>query len=141
MLYQRISLATGDPVGDPAPLPREFQGSMTDADLARVGEVVARELSEYSDAGFVPYTPPAPEPAPVIRWLHKAIVLQRIPAEKRIAVRMAAKTDPIIEDFLDLLRQTDQVDLDNANLIQGFGYLVQLELMTAEDVAAVRADP
>lgn len=138
MLYQRKLLSDMSDIGEPGPLPQVLVGSLDDVNLADLSWLPP-EVTGYEGQGFFPYAPPEPEPQPVIRWLHKSLVLQRIPAANRIAIRAAAQSDPIIYDFLDLLYQTDQVDLDNANLIAGLGYLVGEGLLTAEDVATIRA--
>jgi hypothetical protein len=138
MLYQRKRLSDMSDIGDPAPLPQELWGSLSDEDLAHIGDLVPPErLEEYGGQGFFPVPPPPPPPP--IRWLHKAILLQRIPAQKRIAIRGAEASDPIIADFMFLLTQSEDVDLDNDNLVAGLGYLVTQGLLSADDVAAVRA--
>lgn len=139
MLYQRISLASGDNVGDPAELPRVFQGSMRDADLARVGEIVPPELSEYADAGFIPFTPEAAEPTP-IREIHKLVFKLRHTAEERIAIRAAAAGNPVVADMVDLIDSADTVLLDSEPLIQGLAAMVALGLIAPERVAELRAD-
>jgi hypothetical protein len=140
-LYQCKQLADLSAVGEPGPLPADLQGGLTDADLERLG-LIPSVAPQYAGLGFFRVADPAP--AAPTRWLDKAIVFQRIPADKRIAIRAAARPgsetyDPVIEDFLDLIRQTREVDLDNANLVAGLSYLVGQGCLTADDVAAIRA--
>lgn len=80
-----------------------------------------------------------PEPEPVMRRTSRIEFLQRIPAEKRIAIRQAGKTDLVIEDFLDLLSATDWVELDNDDTVNALTYIVGLGLLTFGDVAVIRA--
>lgn len=138
MLYQRKLLPDTN-IGDPVPLPAELVGLDDDtlADLSAHLDAGAVQQLGYVGQGFIPV--PDPEPAPLTRWLHKAILLQRIPAAKRIAIRTAAQTDPIIEDFLDLLYQTENVDLDNPNLTAGLNYIVSQGLIDASDVQTILA--
>lgn len=143
MLYQRISLATQANVGEPAELPLVFRGSMSDADLARVGELVPPELSEYADAGFIPYTP---EPTPATRWLNKVYVIARIPVQKQAAILLASTPgsptyDIEVHVVFFQLTQSNDIDLDGDLLVNGTALLVSKNLLTAEDVTAIRADP
>lgn len=138
MNYQRKNLADDTNVGSPQPLPLALVGLTDDvlADLSAFVPLAADELG-FANQGFFPVAdPPAPAPA---RFLHKSIFLQRLPAAVRIAIRTASKTDVLIEDFLDVLYATDQVDLDNANMIAGIGYLESEGLLTSDQAAALLA--
>jgi hypothetical protein len=108
------------------------------ADLSAHLDPDAAQALGYAGQGFFPVAEPIPEPVRP-RWIHKAILKQRIPAQKRIAVRVAAKTDPIIEDFLDLLNSADEVLLDNPETIAGMAYCVSLGLLSAQEAAEVLA--
>lgn len=143
-LYQRISLTTGENVGEPGPLPRVFQGSMTDADLARVGEIVPLELAEYADAGFVPYTPPA-TPDPQARWVHRAIFKRKFTQAERIAIRLAEANEAVpiearlaLIDFREVLDATEKVNLDDIDVIGGLAFLVSLGLLGELRPAQIR---
>jgi hypothetical protein len=85
----------------------------------------------YSGQGFFP----------MVRKISAIAFKQRIPGEKRIGIRTAADTDPVIADFLDLLNTPGQgtIELDNADTINGLAYLVSKDLLTADDAAAIRA--
>jgi xanthine dehydrogenase iron-sulfur cluster and FAD-binding subunit A len=65
--------------------------------------------------------------------------LKRIPAAKRIAIRARAKTDPIVEDFMDLLNRSGAVYPTNEDVQAGLGYLVSQNLLTAEEAAVIGA--
>lgn len=134
-LYQRKRLSNGQNIGSPAPLPADLVGFLTDADLERLAEL--NPAAEYAGHGFFRVPDPEPEPAP--RRISRIGFLQRIPTEKRIAIRTAAKTDVLIEDFLDLLGATDIIELDHEATVAGLAYLVGESLLTAQDVEAIRA--
>jgi hypothetical protein len=137
--YQRRRLSDMTDIGDPGPLPDAFYGIRDDGVLQNLpAHFDTDALAQLGFAGMGLFRVD-PDSFPVGRWIHKAVLLQRMSAEKRIGIREAAKTDPIIEDFLDLLYQTDEVDLDNTNLVAGLGYLVLQSLLTADDVTAIRA--
>src|SRR3990167_3110566 len=135
MLYQRISLATSEPIGEPGPLPADLLGGLTDADLAVLGTLGPAE--HYVGLGFLPVEPD-PAPAPV-RRLARIAFLQRLPPLKRIGIRTAAKTDVFIEDFLDLLSATDLIELDHADTLAGVGYLISQSLLTQEEAETLLA--
>lgn len=134
-LYQRKRLSNGQNIGSPAPLPADLVGFLTDADLERLAEL--NPAAEYAGHGF--FRVPDPEPEPEPRRISRIGFLQRIPTEKRIAIRTAAKTDVLIEDFLDLLGATDIIELDHEATVAGLAYLVSENLLTADDVEAIRA--
>lgn len=138
MNYQRKNLADDSNVGSPQPLPAELVG-LTDtvlADLSAFVPLAADELG-YAGQGFFPVADP-PSPAPA-RFIHKSIFLQRLSPATRIAIRAASETDPLIEDFLDVLYATDEVDLDNANTTAGVDYMVSEGLLTSDQAAALLA--
>lgn len=137
MLYQRKLLADMSNIGEPGPLPRELQGSMSDADLAHIGDLVAVELQqEYGGQGFFPVEP-ASEPAP--RFIHKVLYKTRFTPEERIAIRVAAATNPVLADMTDLLDSAENVDLDSTLIIQGLAYLVSEGLLGPDRPAEIRA--
>lgn len=79
----------------------------------------------------------APEPA---RTMSRIQFLKRIQPETRIAIRAAAKSDPVIEDALALLDATPEVDLDDPDTVRFVGYLTSVaNLLTAEQAAAILA--
>lgn len=78
-------------------------------------------------------------PGGVRRYIPKVVFMQRMAASARIAVRQAAKTDPYIEDFLDLLAATIEVNLDDPDTLAGVQYLVASELLTQAEAEALLA--
>lgn len=131
MLYQRKLLVDGTVIGEPGPLPHNIE-NLNDADLAdltaAIGLASASELG-FDGQGFFPMT----------RKLTAIAFKFRITAAERIAIRVAAATNPIIADFLDILATTPIVELDNEATIAGLAYLVSLTLLTADRAAEIRA--
>jgi len=66
----------------------------------------------------------------------------RLTQAERIAARNAAKTDPVVFDFLDLLdTKNDGINLDLLPLIGGLAALVSAGVLAADRPAQIRADP
>ncbi len=59
--------------------------------------------------------------------------LKRIPTPKRIGIRVAAKNNPIVEDFVSLLDSANEVLSDDPDMIVGLDYLVSIGLLDAAD--------
>lgn len=75
--------------------------------------------------------PPEPAPAP-LSWPALEF-LRRIPAGARIAMRAAAKIDPVMEDGLGLLDRADTVHADDPDLVRLLGYCVAQGHITAQE--------
>jgi hypothetical protein len=84
----------------------------------------------------IPVPPPPPTPLPT-REIHVVEFMQRVPTAKRIAIREAAKSDPILEDFLDIMDKAQQVILDAPNVLSGLSYLVALNLLTQQEARVI----
>ncbi len=73
----------------------------------------------------IPAIPAAPEPTE--RYVSGVEFLRRFTVAQRIAARQLAKTDPIAEDFFDLLDKTiaqnGRVNLIDPDTVSGVGYL------------------
>lgn len=65
--------------------------------------------------------------------------LSRFTTAERIAIRAARATDPILDDFFDLLQMSDGIVPTHPTTQQGLGYLVQQGYLTAERAAEVGA--
>lgn len=130
-LYQRKTLSTNESVGGPGALPAQFRG-LSDAVLA--------DLSPYglADTGFFPVPPPEPEPETPSRWIHKAIFKRRFTPEERIAIRAATPDNPVLADFMDIVDSTNEINLDDPDLVQGLAYLVSLGLLAPDRPTQIR---
>ena len=133
-MYQRIEVASGDPVGEPGPLPAELQGLSGDslADLSWVDP--ARGFAGH---GFVWVDDPEPEPAPPALRISK-IAFSRLFTVTEL-VRQAA-----LRKEIGALTPADYGNPDNADLIgmeiafQRLDLLAEfVELDNADTVAAV----
>jgi hypothetical protein len=133
MLYQRKTLLTGENIGTLAALPAALIG-LNDASLADLSAALpdaARELG-YEGEGFFPFTPepePAPEPAPVP--LNKVDFLRLFLQGERIAIREAAKVNPIIADYQDMLDAAGVVLLTDPDIVAGVPLLETAGLLGA----------
>jgi len=118
MLYQRKTLPDTN-IGDPAPLPAELVGLSDDslADLSAALGVAADETG-FAGQGFFPFTPEPPPPPPVDQ-LHKVDFLRLFTQAERIAIRQAAKVNPIVEDYQDMLDAATVIRLSDADIQEG----------------------
>jgi len=80
-----------------------------------------------------------PPPPPEIRRVSRIAFLQRLDGSTRRAIRAAAKTDAVIEDFLDLVYATDLIELDHPDTLAGVAYLVMCELLSEAEAEALLA--
>jgi hypothetical protein len=117
-LYQRKTLPD-TLIGDPAPLPAELVG-LSDACLADLSAGIPDAAAElgYVNQGFFPYTPPPPEPEPVDE-LHKVDFLRLFTQAERIAIRQAAKVNPVVEDYQAMLDAATIIRLSDADIQEG----------------------
>ena len=117
-LYQRKTLPS-TLMGDPAPLPAELVG-LSDACLADLSAAVpdAADQLGYAGQGFFPVTPPPPEPPPVDE-LNKIDFLRLFTQAERITIRQAAKVNPLVEDYQDMLNQAEVVHLSDPAIQAG----------------------
>lgn len=122
----------------------------TTGELVSVGTVIADVLPDglslvaigesRPDGVWNPTTyafdPAPPQPKASIT---KLAFLRRIPSVKRIAIREAAKTDPILDDAMGLLDLAEDVNTDDTDTVQLVGYLQMQGHLTAEEAAVVLA--
>lgn len=138
--YQRIKISTGENVGEPGPLPDVLVGldDSTLADLPAAFGVDTLTQLDLLDTGFIRVADPPP-PAPDPRLLTPTAFLRRIQQLKRIGIRIATGTDPVVADFWALLNTSDGVDLEHEDTIEALDYFVAQGLLTADDVTTIRA--
>ena len=70
-----------------------------------------------------------PAPVPPTEWTRTEF-MRRFTAPERIACRNAEKTDPIVEDFFDLLRNATVLVSNDPDVTAGLAYLVSVGLLT-----------
>jgi hypothetical protein len=138
MLYQRKTLPS-TPMGDPAPLPAELVG-LSDACLADLSAAVpdAAEELGYAGQGFFPVTPPPPEPPPVDE-LNKVDFLRLFTQAERITIRQAAKVNPQVEDYQDMLNQAVIVRLSDPDIQTGIPALEAAGILAPGRAAQILA--
>jgi hypothetical protein len=118
MLYQRKTLPD-TLMGDPAPLPAELVGLADDslADLSAALGVAADETG-FAGQGFFPFTPEPPPPPPVDE-LHKVDFMRLFTQAERIAIRQAAKLNPVVEDYQAMLDAATIIRLSDDDIQEG----------------------
>ena len=138
MLYQRKTLPD-TLVGDPAPLPAELVG-LSDACLADLSAAVPEAAEElgYAGQGFFPVTPPPPEPPPVDE-LNKIDFLRLFTQAERITIRQAAKVNPQVEDYQDMLNQAVIVRLSDPDIQTGIPALEAAGILAPGRAAQILA--
>lgn len=125
------------------------------AKLARISNgivenVIVGEPSEFSDLvdvtdkkagpghidnGDGTFSPPEP---PTPSW-GSLEFLRRFTRDERIAVRTAAKNDPVVEDMLSLIDKSDSIKANDPDVVQGMQYLVDQGHITASRRNAILA--
>lgn len=137
-LYQRKTLPD-TLMGDPAPLPAELVG-LSDACLADLSASVpdAAEELGYAGQGFFPVTPPPPEPPPVDE-LNKIDFLRLFTQAERITIRQAAKVNPQVEDYQDMLNQAVIVRLSDPDIQTGIPALEAAGILAPGRAAQILA--
>jgi hypothetical protein len=65
--------------------------------------------------------------------------LKRFTTSERIAVRNKAKTDAIVDDFMDLLNRSGAVYPANPDVTAGLNYLVSVGVLTSARAAVIGA--
>jgi len=136
MLYQRKTLPD-TLMGDPAPLPAELVG-LADASLADLSAAlgVAADETGFAGQGFFPFTPPPPPPPPVDE-LHKVDFLRLFTQAERIAIRQAAKVNPVVEDYQAMLDAATIIRLSDPDIQEGVPELEDAGLLAPGRAAQI----
>lgn len=81
-----------------------------------------------------PPAPPAPPPAPAPRKVSPVEFKLLFTAQERVAIRAARETDPVIDDFFDILddQRLTSVDLTSSTTRGMVDYLVSKAFLTAK---------
>ena len=136
-LYQRKTLPDTN-MGDPAPLPAELVGLSDDslADLSAALGVAADETG-YAGQGFFPFTPEPPPPPPVDE-IYKVDFMRLFTQAERIAIRQAAKLNPVVEDYQAILDASpEKVRLSDADIQEGIPELEDAGLLAPGRAAQI----
>jgi len=137
MLYQRKTLPD-TLMGDPAPLPAELVG-LSDACLADLSAAlgVAADETGYAGQGFFPFTPEPPPPPPVDE-IYKVDFMRLFTQAERIAIRQAAKLNPVVEDYQVILDASpEKVRLSDADIQEGIPELEDAGLLAPGRAAQI----
>jgi hypothetical protein len=86
---------------------------------------------------FVPNNELTPEVPDIPQPLTQLAFLRRFTAPERIGIR--ASTDPIIQDFLQLVALAQDIQTSDPDTQMGIGYLAQQGLIAPERVAEILA--
>ena len=136
MRYFLVDASTGLDAVDGSDTPTIYTEEPTPAEGERVIEVLLQypALMDYSPAGQGFFDRPAPALMPVGRF--KLLLTQ----SERIGLRAAAKTDAVIEDFLDLLDGFPEgVSLSDPILMGAIGYVESAGYVAAGRAAQILA--
>lgn len=79
-----------------------------------------------------PYDPP--ETAPVVKTWTPLQFMEEFTYEERVALRGLAKSDPMAEDWLDLLKASTAVRMDDPRTTAGLNYMVLKGVLTQSRV-------
>lgn len=84
---------------------------------------------------------PQPEavPAPADRTLSKLEYLRRFTTAERVTIRHAAKSEPVLEDYLAMLELAQDINLDDPDTVAAVGMLEQVGLIAQGRAAEVLA--
>lgn len=85
----------------------------------------------------VNFVPPAAPPGP--RILSKIDYALRFTSQERIDIRTAATTDDVVNDYVELLRDSQSVNLDDQHVVDALNYLELHNKIGAGRAAAIRA--
>ena len=104
-------------------------------------ELTARGMSklevESADGVWNPETlafDPAP-PTPI--RITSVDFIQRFTVQERLTLRAAEKTNPVLNDFMELLRLSGGFDIPSEEVTQGLGFLVSQGLLTPQRAAVI----
>jgi hypothetical protein len=105
-------------------------GQIIIADLAFVEAHYPGDFTEIEE-------PPAP--VPTVRVLSKVTYLKRFTQTERINIRAAAAANPVVDDYVQLLNLTSEVDLDDPDTVGGANALEAAGLLEAGRAAEILA--
>lgn len=89
---------------------------------------VPREMTA-DELAALPKIEDMPKPPQVLTPLQ---FLERLTVDERVAIRAAAKQNPLLDDWLDMLRATSIVDLADPRTVGGVRAIVSAGLLTTQ---------
>lgn len=105
------------------------------SDQKEVHRYTHSEPVEWAGMEFVTHDHIAQEPAPVVppppSWEVLDVIdyLKLITPAERIAIRERARTDPVVEDIVDLQRNTSRIRSDDPDLLAALDYLTAVGIL------------
>ena len=95
---------------------------------AQAQEVNGFDLVNYDHTAWNPEAPPA---APTSRTMTKLEYLRRFTTAERVAIRAAAASNPVLDDYLKLMELAQEIDTGDADTIAAVTMLEQAGLIAA----------
>ena len=79
---------------------------------------------------FVDDPPVTPKPKPKV-WASTLAFLREFSQSERVIIRKAAAQDDVVDDFLFMLQQAQEVEANDADVVAGMQYLVDQDHITS----------
>ena len=99
----------------------------------------ATDFPEYPFAQYNHIRQKEVEAAPVPRTTTKLEYLRRFTTAERVAIRAAAATNPVLDDYLKLMELAQEINLDDPDTVAAVQMLEQSGLIAAGRAAEVHA--
>lgn len=80
-------------------------------------------------------------PPPQTKRITKLAMRQRFTIPELIGILTASKTDPMVEVLLGNMQVATFIDLARPDTVQGLGYLVSINLLTAQRMGEILNNP
>ena len=97
---------------------------------------------DFPEYPFAQYSHVVKKPEPVIppqRTITKLEYLRRFTTEERVAIRAAAASNPVLDDYLRLMELAQEINLDDPDTVAAVGMLEQAGLLATGRAAEVLA--
>lgn len=96
-------------------------------------------VEQYDNGAVNKYVKQTPLPEAVSTIITPYAFRARFTVPEMVGVYTSAKTDPILEMFLDDIRTAQEINLAESRVTDGLDYLMGLGLLTSERKAAILA--
>lgn len=102
-------------------------------EVIRYSAAMAQEVNGFDliDYDHTEYNPDEPVPAPTSRILTKLEYLRRFTPEERVTIREAAKTNPVLADYLAMMELAEEINAGDADTIAAVNLLEAVGLIGA----------